>query len=43
MEINVDSCIAKLLEVRGQRPGKAVNLTEHGANAPLNLRRFFPR
>jgi serine/threonine-protein phosphatase PP1 catalytic subunit len=28
MEINVDSIIAKLLEVRGQRPGKAVNLTE---------------
>merc|ERR1711934_565174 len=29
MEISVDSCIGKLLEVRGQRPGKAVNLTEH--------------
>jgi len=27
-EANVDRCIAKLLEVRGQRPGKAVNLTE---------------
>merc|ERR1712046_154928 len=26
---NVDTCIDKLLEVRGQRPGKAVNLTEH--------------
>merc|ERR1712139_151739 len=28
MEISVDAIIDKLLEVRGQRPGKAVNLTE---------------
>merc|ERR1712070_1085164 len=29
MDLSVESIIAKLLEVRGQRPGKAVNLTEH--------------
>ena len=27
-QINVDSIIARLLEVRGSRPGKAVQLTE---------------
>ena len=27
-KINVDSIIARLLEVRGSRPGKAVQLTE---------------
>jgi serine/threonine-protein phosphatase PP1 catalytic subunit len=28
-ELDVDSVIEKLLEVRGSRPGKQVNLTEN--------------
>merc|ERR1712167_473591 len=45
MEISVDAIIEKLLEVRGQRPGKAVNLTEHEIRWLCNQARevFMPQ
>jgi serine/threonine-protein phosphatase PP1 catalytic subunit len=39
-ELDVDSVIEKLLEVRGSRPGKQVNLTENDVKVFLSLPPF---
>jgi hypothetical protein len=36
-ELDVDSVIEKLLEVRGSRPGKQVNLTENDVKVQVSV------